>query len=98
SAPDSKPVSISVAIGSWTDQEYKGLLYPAGTADNERLTTYATWFDHVEVNSSFHHLPRVAFVENWVKQTPADFIFDFKLTKEISVDPEAAAKAESPVS
>lgn len=84
---------ISVAIGSWTDKEYKGLLYPKGLPDNERLETYATWFDHVEVNSSYHRVPPVAFVENWVKQTPADFIFDFKLPKEISNDPQSTGRA-----
>ena len=83
---------ISVGIGSWTDKEYKGLLYPKGLPDNERLTTLATWFDHVEVNSSYHRLPPVAFVENWVKQTPAEFVFDFKLPKEISANPESEAK------
>jgi uncharacterized protein YecE (DUF72 family) len=86
---------ISVAIGSWTDKEYKGLLYPKGLPDNERLTTYATWFDHVELNSSYHRLPSRAFVENWVKQTPADFIFDFKLPKEFSQSPEQAGRGET---
>jgi uncharacterized protein YecE (DUF72 family) len=83
---------ISIGIGSWTDKEYKGLLFPKGTPDNERLKTYATWFDHVEVNSSYHRVPPVAFVENWVKQTPADFFFDFKLPKEITFDPEGTAR------
>jgi uncharacterized protein YecE (DUF72 family) len=83
---------VSVGIGSWTDQEYKGLLYPKGLPDNERLKTYATWFDHVEVNSSYHRIPPLAFVENWVKQTPAGFIFDFKLPKEVSANPERTAR------
>src|SRR5687767_1462116 len=83
---------ISVGIGSWTDKEYKGLLFPKGTPDNERLKTYATWFDHVEVNSSYHRLPPLAFVQNWAKQTPTGFLFDFKLPKEISGDPEGTAK------
>ncbi|MEO5959580.1 MAG: DUF72 domain-containing protein [Opitutaceae bacterium] len=89
---------ISVGIGSWTDKEYKGLLYPKGLPDNERLKTYATWFDHVEVNSSYHRIPSLAFVENWAKQTPDDFVFDFKLQKEISADPEATAREGTPVS
>jgi uncharacterized protein YecE (DUF72 family) len=83
---------ISVSIGSWTDKEYKGLLFPKGLPDNQRLTTLATWFDHVEVNSSYHRVPPVAFVENWVKQTPPEFVFDFKLPKEISADPEGTAR------
>jgi uncharacterized protein YecE (DUF72 family) len=87
------PARLSVGIGSWTDKEYKGLLYPKGLPDNQRLATYATRFRHVEVNSSYHRIPPVAFVENWVKQTPADFVFDFKLPREISADPAGMAKA-----
>ena len=86
--------SISVAIGSWTDKEYNGLLYPKGTADNERLTTYATWFDHVELNMGYHRIPPVKFVQSWIAQTPPGFGFDFKLHMDISNDPEAAAKGE----
>ena len=85
---------LSVGIGSWTDKEYKGLLYPKGLPDNERLATYATWFDHVELNSSYHRLPPRAYVENWVKQTPADFVFDFKLPREFSQDPEQSGRSE----
>lgn len=85
---------ISVGIGSWTDKEYNGLLYPKGTADNERLKTLATWFDHVEVNSSYHRVPPVKFVENWAKQTPENFVFDFKLPREISANPERTAREE----
>lgn len=86
---------ISVGIGSWTDAEYKNVLYPKGLPDNQRLATYATFFDHVELNSSFHRLPPLAFVQNWVTQTPADFLFDFKLPKEFAQDPENTARAGS---
>ena len=89
---------ISVGIGSWTDKEYKGVLFPKGLPDNQRLTTYATWFDHVELNSSYHRIPSRAFVENWVNQTPEGFLFDFKLPKEISFDPEGTARAGTLVS
>lgn len=92
------PPRISVGIGSWTDKEYKNVLYPKGLPDNERLTTYAKRFDHVEVNSSYHRVPPLAFVENWVKQTPENFIFDFKLPKEISANPERTAREGTHVS
>lgn len=95
---DAPRSGISVGIGSWTDKEYKGLLFPKGLPDNQRLATYATWFNHVEVNSSFHHLPSTAFVQNWVAQTPAGFVFDFKLPKEFTFDPEGSARAEKPLS
>jgi uncharacterized protein YecE (DUF72 family) len=94
----SRETKISVGIGSWTDKEYKGLLYPKGLPDNERLKTYATWFDHVELNSSYHRIPSLALVDNWAKQTPDGFIFDFKLQKEISGDPEGTAREGTHVS
>lgn len=93
-APNSPRARISVGIGSWTDKEYNGLLFPKGTADNQRLAVYATIFDHVELNMGYHRIPPVKFVENWVQQTPADFVFDFKLHKDISADPETAARGE----
>jgi len=88
---------ISIGIGSWTDREYKGLLFPKGQPDKERLKTYAKWFRHIEVNSSYHRVPRVAFVENWVRQTPADFVFDLKLPRGISENPGDAARSETSV-
>jgi uncharacterized protein YecE (DUF72 family) len=86
------PNRIRLGIGSWTDKEYRGVLYPKGLPDNQRLTTYATKFNFVELNSSYHRLPPIAFVENWVRQTPADFVFDFKLPREFSGNPDAAAR------
>jgi uncharacterized protein YecE (DUF72 family) len=85
---------ISVGIGSWTDKEYNGLIFPKGTPDNQRLAVYATRFDHVEVNMGYHRIPPVKFVENWVQQTPPGFLFDFKLHKDISTDPEATARGD----
>jgi uncharacterized protein YecE (DUF72 family) len=75
-ASNSNLPKISVGIGSWTDAEYKGLLYPKGLPDEERLKTYATWFSHVEVNATSYAPPGRAKVENWVKQTPPRFIFE----------------------
>lgn len=89
---------ISVGIGSWTDTEYTPLLFPKGVKSDERLKVYATWFNHVEVNSSYHAMPRRAWVESWDKQTPAGFVFDFKLHKSFSEDPENSARGGTLVS
>jgi len=89
---------ISVAIGSWTDPEYTGLIFPKGVRANERLKVYATRFDHVEVNSSYHAMPRRDWVKSWVEQTPPGFVFNFKLHKNFSQDPEASASGEKLVS
>ena len=82
--------TISIGCGSWADAEYTGVLYPPKLPAKERLATYATWFDHVEVNSTYYAPPRVSVVENWVKQTPAAFTFDIKLHKAFSQNPRKA--------
>jgi uncharacterized protein YecE (DUF72 family) len=76
-------MAIRIGCGSWGDQEYVGLLYPPGLPAAKRLQGYAEWFDHIEVNSSYYAVPRRPVVENWIRQTPKDFIFDFKLHRHI---------------
>jgi uncharacterized protein YecE (DUF72 family) len=92
--PDSRTLRgcVRVGIGSWSDKEYTGLIFPKGVKTEERLKIYATHFDHVEVNASYHALPPRERVAGWVEQTPADFTFDFKLPKAFSQAPEKSAQ------
>jgi uncharacterized protein YecE (DUF72 family) len=76
-------MAIRVGCGSWADQEYVGLLYPRGLPPAQRLHEYAKWFNHVEVNSSYYATPRREVVRNWIRQTPADFLFDLKLHRHL---------------
>jgi uncharacterized protein YecE (DUF72 family) len=81
-----------LGIGSWADAEYTGLLYPKGLPATERLKTYATHFDHVEVNSSAYRTPKREVVTEWVNQTPPNFTFDVKLHRAFSDTPQEAAQ------
>jgi uncharacterized protein YecE (DUF72 family) len=76
-------MAIRIGIGSWSDQAYVGLLYPAGLPPAQRLGEYARSFDCVEVNSSYYATPRRAVVQNWVRQTPVQFLFDLKLHRNL---------------
>jgi uncharacterized protein YecE (DUF72 family) len=80
-------MAIRIGCGSWGDAEYTGLLYPPGLPPDKRLGCYATWFDHVEVNSSYYATPRREAVVKWVKETPASFLFDVKLHRAFSRSP-----------
>ena len=90
-------MAIRVGCGSWADQEYVGLLYPRGLPPSQRLNEYAKWFNHVEVNSSYYATPRRETVQNWIKQTPADFLFDIKLHRHLlsSITPIAPEKKKA---
>lgn len=88
-------MAIRVGCGSWTDQDYVGLLYAKGTKPADRLRAYTHWFERVEVNSSYYAIPTAAAVANWVDQTPPGFLFDIKLPRAFSEDPHLAATSDS---
>ena len=50
------------------------------------LARYATRFDAVEVDSSFHRPHRRATWERWAATVPAGFRFSVKLPRTISLD------------
>ena len=58
--------------GTW-----KGHFYPHGTANE--LSYYSTYFDTVELNSSFYRPPNPRVSANWASITPEGFIFSVKL-------------------
>ncbi len=87
-------MAIHIGCGSWADPEYVGLLYPKGLPANARLRTYAQWFDRIELNLTYHNTPAPAATSGWVAETPAGFIFDFKLHRAFSQNPAKAAESD----
>lgn len=58
--------------------------FPEPYRDVSRLTYYSTFFNSIEINSSFYKLPMPKTVEKWAASVPEDFRFTFKLWKEIT--------------
>ncbi|MDF2457234.1 MAG: hypothetical protein K0R51_3227 [Cytophagaceae bacterium] len=58
--------------------------YPPEHQATSRLTYYATFFNSIEINSTFYKLPMPATAGKWAAQVPDDFKFTFKLWKEIT--------------
>ncbi len=87
-------MGIRIGIGSWADDEYRGVLYPPGLPPKDRLRHYATIFDHVEVNSTYYGAPKPDAVKKWIGETPAKFLFDIKLHRVFSVSPKSANPVE----
>lgn len=85
-------MAIHIACGSWADPEYTGVLYPPDLPAKERLSGYAKWFDHVEVNSSYYATPRAEVVKGWIRQTPPNFTFNIKLHRAFSQNPSKTAR------
>lgn len=59
-------------------------LYPPAHKDSSRLTYYATFFNSIEINSTFYKLPMASTITKWLQLVPDDFKFTFKLWKEIT--------------
>jgi uncharacterized protein YecE (DUF72 family) len=69
-------------------------LFPPEHQDSSRLTYYATFFNSIEVNSTFYKLPMGKTLAKWKEQVPPGFAFTFKLWKEITHDKDLDFKEQ----
>jgi uncharacterized protein YecE (DUF72 family) len=75
-----KPVRIGCS--GWNYPHWRERVYPKGCPASRWLEYYSTrLFDTVEVNSTFYRLASPKAVENWVRQTPDDFVFAVKASR-----------------
>jgi uncharacterized protein YecE (DUF72 family) len=69
---------VRVGCSGWNYPHWRGTVYPRGVPAARWLERYATWFDTVEVNSTFYRLASPRAVAHWVEQTPPGFLFAVK--------------------
>src|SRR5688500_3764072 len=58
--------------------------FPPEHWNSSRLTYYATFFNSIEVNSSFYKIPLKVTLKRWAESVPEDFTFTFKLFRDIT--------------
>ncbi|KAA2243330.1 DUF72 domain-containing protein [Chitinophaga agrisoli] len=58
--------------------------FPPAYQDKSRLCYYSSLFNSIEVNSSFYKIPQGATVKKWADSVTEDFVFTFKLWREIT--------------
>jgi uncharacterized protein YecE (DUF72 family) len=58
--------------------------FPSEYQKSTRLTYYATFFNTIEVNSSFYKIPMARTVEKWASSVNNQFKFTFKLFREVT--------------
>ncbi|MEO6903211.1 MAG: DUF72 domain-containing protein [Bacteroidia bacterium] len=59
-------------------------LFPEPHQHSSRLTYYSTFFNSIEINSTFYKLPLAKTITNWIASVPNEFKFTFKLWREIT--------------
>ncbi len=87
-------MDTSKKVNSQLSKFYSGLsglvvpvpkyLFPEPHQNSSRLTYYSTFFNSIEVNSTFYKLPMPKTINKWANEVPVVFIFTFKLWKEIT--------------
>ena len=82
---DSRPLNGEFYIGiSGLQLPVPKSQYPVEHKESSRLTYYSTFFNSIEINSTFYKLPMPKTVEKWSASVDNGFQFTFKLSKEIT--------------
>lgn len=63
---------------------WKGKFYPENLKTSEWLEYYSKFFNTVEINSTFYHLPKVSNLRRIYKKTPRDFKVSVKVNRYIT--------------
>src|SRR5687767_10613554 len=63
---------------------WRGVFYPPGSKPSEYLAHYATRFDSVELDTTFHAMPTPERVRAWADQVDEQFRFVVKTPKMIT--------------
>lgn len=58
--------------------------FPPEFRDKTRLTYYASLFNSIEINASFYRMPQARTSAKWSTEVPDDFLFSFKLIKDVT--------------
>jgi len=79
-------MSARVRLGTqgWSYDDWRGVFYPPGARQEDRLPFYASVFDTVELDTTFYQPPRPVLARSWARHTPPDFRFAAKLPRAIT--------------
>ncbi|RYD14428.1 MAG: DUF72 domain-containing protein [Lysobacteraceae bacterium] len=74
---------VRIGCAGWSIPAQHGHLFHDGPS---HLARYATRFDVVEINSTFHRPHRQPTFERWAASVPAGFLFSVKLPRTVTHD------------
>lgn len=76
--------NLHIGTCAWAHEDWRGVFYPEHLPPADRLAYYSRWFDAVEVDSTFYHIPTPAVAAHWAAVTPPGFRFSCKVPREIT--------------
>ena len=77
-------MKLYAGTSGYSYKEWKGPFYPEELPDKQMLCFYAQHFRTVEINNTFHRMPKASVLEGWAASVPADFKFVLKAPQQIT--------------
>ena len=89
-------MSAAIRLGTqgWSYDDWKGVFYPPGAKQEDRLPFYAEVFDTVELDTTFYHAPKATIARSWERHTPEHFRFAAKVPRAITHDAQLRGVGE----
>lgn len=69
---------ILIGTSGFSYEHWKDVFYSRNLPQEDWLKYYSDYFDTIEINSTFYHLPSNETVKHWYDDTPKDFRFSLK--------------------
>lgn len=88
---------VLVGPAGWSYDDWAGIVYPhRRPADFHEATYLSTFFDTIEINTSFYQPLRPAFARQWLQRIAANprFLFTVKLWQKFTHETDATAADE----
>ena len=70
--------TIHIGTSGWHYPHWVGPFYPKRLPGNQFLSYYTRYFETVEINNTFYHLPTIQTLRDWRAGTPKGFLFACK--------------------
>lgn len=77
-------VNWHIGCSGFHYKHWRGTFYPERLAQRRWFDFYAEHFRTLELNVTFYRFPQVSFLNNWYRQSPADFRFSVKAPRAIT--------------
>jgi uncharacterized protein YecE (DUF72 family) len=75
---------IHIGTSGFSYDKWQGKFYPEDVDKKRLLSYYAQFFDTVEINSSFYHLPQKSTIKKWRGEVPKSFLICPKISRYIT--------------
>ena len=69
---------LRIGTSGYSYADWKGLFYPKGLLSQDFLRYYANFFDCVEIDSTYYHIPKPVILDALTRKVPSTFRFTVK--------------------